>query len=378
MVKMLLQRIGKVLLILSSLIHTMVCMKVLSFTSTSSSLSYSTLTRGMPRELPDQFILCISHKQARVDNRGAFQILGEDGRPWLALLFYIPPKARFATEFELWGLLPRYEHLGTSGQLKLGGWVQTCIKLDTRENGYISVNVDGRIIEVNKTLNLNMPKSLNQRLLLGKSNPDGKETQFSGLVSNVRIFSSVDSWPSCEDPGDLLQWNISQWTNSNGEVQEKIEEICAKEATSALAIPYRLPQGEAERACSKLAHGKMAAPRNKDELFNFISWAFPLLSNISNVVWTPFTNHEGVVYDENKNRVDVGSLPGLGNGVIIDLVKKRMEYSTPSWPLAFSCKIRESTILLLRGLTCKTAFLGWFHHLFMYDIPSFQICCTPL
>ena len=103
MVQLYLQRTGKVLLILSSLFHQQFSMTVMSFTSTSSSMSFSALTGGMSRELPDQFILCISHKQARVDNKAAFQILGDDGQPWLSLLFYILPKDHFATEFALWG-----------------------------------------------------------------------------------------------------------------------------------------------------------------------------------------------------------------------------------------------------------------------------------
>ena len=289
---MLAMGIFQVSLLLSSFLDMSMAMKVLSFTS-SSSLSYSTLAGGMSRELPEQFTLCVSHKQARVDNRGAFQILGADGRPWLALQFFIPPRTRFATEFEVWGFVPGSEHvlLGTSGQLKLNEWIQTGVKLDTRQNGHVSVNVDGKTMETNTNLNSNRPKGLIQTLWLGVSTtlPEYKETQFHGLVSNVRVFSSVDLWPSCGDSGDLLQWNTEHWMTNSSVIKESEENVCSKNATYPLAIPFRLPQDEAKRTCSKLAHGKMVGPRNLEELEKFIQWVYPLLGHLRNFTWTPFT-----------------------------------------------------------------------------------------
>ena len=101
-------------------------------------------------------------------------------------------------------------------------------------------------------------------------------------------------------------------------------------------------------------------PRNQEELNKLISCVLPVFTKFSNFSWTPFTNREGAVYDDRGNRVEFDPLPGLGDGVIIDLARGRLEYRTPSWLASFSCRVRSSAKLLLRGRSCNTSLLGRF------------------
>ena len=355
-----------------ALLHICRSMKVFTFGELSPpALSSASLLGGASADLPDKFTMCISHKQTQVDTAGSFQLYGEDQSPWLALQFL-----RIANRFQLWVFLnDSMELLEITTEVRLHQWVTTCLKVDTTGKGTVSVKVNNQEVTSQKDLDeltTNKPSQLAGKLSLGKSttNEERKEAQFTGSVSNFRVFQQTYDWPSCETFGDILTWDDSFWATNSA--TETSEDVCSQPNTYRLAVPYWIPQKEAIDVCTNLGQGKMLGlVSSEEELAELVIWVKPIIGAESppvdpfcKYIWSPLVYQEGLLYD-GKNKENVIKPVGLGlsnstlkQGIFIDLNKNTMRYENPEESKCFSCELNRSTNLLMRGQECQTSLLG--------------------
>ena len=189
--------------------------------TTTSDLSFVTLSTNLQNDLPERFIICSSHLQGRTDPLGPYQLYGEDNQPWLSFQFWDNNG-----NFELWAYSGKnMVRVGEVGEVHMNFWYHTCIRLNTSSAGTFEVSVNGEVISDGrdfKFLTDNKPKNLANKLVLGSSAGNSKfqNTQFLWSVTNVEIFlGSQDSWPKCGDQGDLLAWQGMAWTKNGDRIQ---------------------------------------------------------------------------------------------------------------------------------------------------------------
>ena len=188
-----------------------------------SEFSTVSLTKDSTVLLPALFTLCTSHKQIRMNNKGFFQVYGQDGNPWMSTELYSVPGTH--GEVSVWGGFgEKWMFLGDIDEPKLFFWYHICQKVDTIR-GVISVSVNGKILtnEV-QVVNLqkNKPEKLGGHIVLGKSvklkaTGEYVDQQFEGFISNVNFYSgknlSIETLSSkpCHSEGDLLPWSSPLW-----------------------------------------------------------------------------------------------------------------------------------------------------------------------
>ena len=113
---------------------------VFTFDSTPSpeekSLSYAFLARDV--QLPENFILCSSIKQARFDDAGFYTLNGQDSQQWLAMEFQT-----YSLETKLMVRRGKDIHIFDFLDPRLDFWYHICLRLDLNGNE-IEVAVNGR------------------------------------------------------------------------------------------------------------------------------------------------------------------------------------------------------------------------------------------
>ena len=159
---------------------------VFTFSGTAdSSAAPSFASLKVEVDLPDNFILCSSSKQARFDEVGSFSVAGKDPKEWLSVDFRIYSEAIKLAIF--WG--EKYHRLGKLQNPRLEFWYHICLRLDlTKSEIEVAVNGDllGSVRDENLT---NIPNKLNMRIGVGYDNQQHQgSAQFQGSVGNVRMF----------------------------------------------------------------------------------------------------------------------------------------------------------------------------------------------
>ena len=178
--------------------------------------------------LPEVFILCTSHKQIRMNNKGFYEVYGEDANPWMSTMFY--PVTGTHDKVSLWGKFgKKWEFLGDIDEPKLFFWYHMCHMVDTIR-GVISVAINGNIlaneVEVDN-LRTNKPQKLGGHIVFGKSaklksTGEYADEQFQGFIANVNFYGeknlSIDALSSrpCQSEGDLLPWSSTLWKFEGG------------------------------------------------------------------------------------------------------------------------------------------------------------------
>ena len=208
--------------------------------SHESEFSMVFLSKDSTVLLPDMFILCTSHKQIRMNNKGFYQVYGEDGNPWMSTKFH--PVSGTHNGISLWGGFgEKWVFFGDIDEPKLFFWYHVCLKVDTIR-GVISVSINGKTLsdEVQvASLQKNKPEKLGGHIALGKSEKlkatgEYAEEQFHGFISNVNLYSynnlSIDQLSDrpCQSEGDLLQWSSPLWKLHGSEANVKVsdENVC--------------------------------------------------------------------------------------------------------------------------------------------------------
>ena len=194
--------------------------------------------------LPEVFILCTSHKQIRMNNKGFYEVYGEDANPWMSTMFY--PVTGTHDKVSLWGKFgKKWEFLGDINEPKLFFWYHMCHMVDTIR-GVISVAINGNIlaneVEVDN-LRTNKPQKLGGHIVFGKSakltaNGEYADEQFEGFVSNVNFYwdrnlsiETLSRMP-CRSQGDLLSWSSPRWMLEGGNaIKEDVpdQSVCASQ-----------------------------------------------------------------------------------------------------------------------------------------------------
>ena len=188
-----------------------------------SEFSMVSLSKDSTVFLPASFILCTSHKQIRMNNKGFYQVYGNDGNPWMSTKLYSVPGTHGAVS--VWGDFgEKSVFLGDIEEPKLFFWYHMCQKVDTIR-GVISVAVNGKILTNElqvANLQKNKPQKLGGHLVLGKSaklksSGEYADEQFQGFIANVNFYGdknlSIDALSSrpCQSEGDLLPWSSPLW-----------------------------------------------------------------------------------------------------------------------------------------------------------------------
>ena len=121
------------------------CFRVYDFNSNSQEnkeLSFATLQNSPRDELPQQFVICTSHRQNRIDGHGFFHLLGEDNTPWLAMK--LGEEGRTGN-VHVWADIGKEGHRFGAIQPKVKVWYHMCTFFDT-VNGRLKTAVNGEQI----------------------------------------------------------------------------------------------------------------------------------------------------------------------------------------------------------------------------------------
>ena len=346
---------------------------VFTFNSTPSpeekSLSYAFLVRDV--QLPDNFILCSSIKQARFDDVGFYTIDGQDSQEWLAMEFQT-----FSKETKL--IIRRGKSFHKIGELPnawLDYWYHICMRLDLKDSK-IAVAVNGEWLG-NTAVNVtNKPNKLRMKIGVGYQNQ-----QFQGSVANIVLStdgnvtamsrSPCQSWPST-----LLTWDPNNWsvTDSYWVLTEEFEDIfCEINDNYNLAIPKRSTVHESLDLCNqKLNNSIIPFLDDHDKFVKYINWHVSTTGGTCVDIWTPFSDKEseGVFINMNNNNITTDidfwskGEPNGGrdeNFVVISMARKALVDVPEKTRGCSSCSISSSLLLKLDGL-CKDSMIGKIIH----------------
>ena len=326
--------------------------------------SFASLIEGI--QLPDNFILCSSIKQARFDDVGFYTLNGQDSQQWLAMEFQT-----FSKETKL--MIRRGKDIHTLEFLdpKLDFWYHICLRVNLKESK-IEVAVNGKWLG-NASINVtNVPSKLSMNI--GVGHYDIK--QFQGSVANIQIFnegnvaaisrSPCNSWPST-----LLAWDPKSWkvNGSDWVLREEFENIfCDMSDNYNLAIPTWSTIQESLDICKhKLNNSIIPFEEDQNLFFKYIKWHVNTTGGVCFDIWTPFSDKETerVFLDMNDNTRKELHLwdeiePNGGrdeNFVVISVARKALVDVPERTRGCSSCSISNSLLLKLDGL-CKDSMIG--------------------
>ena len=161
-----------------------------------SSLNSALLVGGSSGTVPERFVLCSSTRQEKLDSKGSYILLGENGQPWLAFSVW-----KHGAGAQLWMAIQReyWEKLYfIEKPVMTRFWIHLCADVDTI-TGNLTVSLNGRpSMTVNsERLKVKKPVILENHLEIGISRTSGSQggdQQFFGVVTNVNIFSHNETF----------------------------------------------------------------------------------------------------------------------------------------------------------------------------------------
>ena len=335
--------------------------------------SFASLTRNV--ELPDTFILCSSSRQARIDDRGIFSILGQDGSQWLTLSFWQHPKIVILWAF--WD--DGWYRLGIIENPRLNYWYHVCLQVDTPRNQITAV-VNGKLVGTANGGMTNSPTTLQMAIGKWKSREKTgkKEEQFEGSVTNIQLFSisphqnitKLSSDP-CGLVGDLLAWRSEDW-RVEGErwllVEEVEESVCDEGTNYTVAIPVEMGINEALDICRKKLNNSYIPYQNTlESVKKYGAWYSNITGGACSSVWTPFSDekNEGNFVNMNNgleaNLFWTKTQPNGGRDqnyvVMSSLSHLYTDVQQQAFAVCTSCLLDKSLLLRLDGL-CKDSNIG--------------------
>ena len=198
-------------------------------------------------------------------------------------------------------------------------WYHFCLKVDT-VSGQISFAVNGRFIHENifpmleNTLSTKKPKTLQNKLELGRYVDYGKKKQYSWKLSNFNIFYGNKSHDDlvditgnlCDVDGDYLAWKDMIWLKT-GEGAKLLElskkELCTRSIKRQIALPVKLNFKMANQVCLKIGRKGIIPIGNKTDMAKYIGFIERNLPE-PHQIWTSYTdqNVEGTFLDVNSGK----------------------------------------------------------------------------
>ena len=345
------------------------------FASPDTPASSAVLTNLTENKLPDQFILCFSVKQNKIDGKIPFALYGEDKNPWLAFCFWKGSSGVFLWADVQTGNFTRLHLIEKPWTHK---WMHLCSEVDT-VTGNISVSLNGRqsIRERDETLLTNMPKNLKNKIRIGLSLDNyfslGSD-QFFGFVTNINIFTmnkthSLERMTSnpC-DQGDFMAWSVTglEKTGPNIKITEDYD-VCSHKDTYDMVLPEVATWHKADHQCKGLGH--MTQIDDAKQLKRVAALVKENTKSCTGI-WMPISDEvEEGEYLNTNNKELVTFLPwrkgqpngGIGENFVGLILQGNASYwdlpGTGSDQLCVSCALKTGKSFRLRGL-CNGTNLG--------------------
>ena len=347
---------------------------VFTFSGTTDSLAIpSFASLDVEVDLPDNFILCSSSKQARFDEVGFFSIAGKDLSEWLRVDFRTYSQATRLAIF--WG--EKYHRLGELQNPRLEYWYHICLRLDITKSE-IEVGVNGELLGSVLDKNLtNIPNKLDMKIGVGYDNIHHQDSvQFQGSVGNVRILkegnvTDISTVPCNLRQSTILPWNRSSWkvVGSDWSLIEESDDIfCVSSEHYNLAIPAMITIMESMDICRAMLNKSVIPFQQDPEAFlRYVAWHKKTSGGRCPRIWTPLSDQtqEGLFLNMNNNATvepqawDRGE-PNGGeeeNFVMIDVSGAALNDVAQTRLSCSSCRLTSSLLLTLDGL-CKDSMIG--------------------
>ena len=262
---------------------------VFSFPSSpTGNLSYTILNSQHDKNMPEVFLICVSHRETHIDGKSFLTILGETKAPWISLsIWQIDEIANlFLKKSKTW------YHITELEPHWLNFWIHTSLLVDSiKENIHIELNRDLSFdIDIEK-LDKGRPEKFSGHLYLGLSVQDeGVWQQFKGSVANLRIIDMTEvnvktNENHCSTADEEKDWEIRGLTQELSEDLELAEEIST---SYRIIIPAITDLMQGYGLCKKL-FGKMSLAKDEKELA-FILKMFEKIESPCNSIWTPITD----------------------------------------------------------------------------------------
>ena len=297
------------LLLFSTFQHSLSSMdeEVTTFTfkpslNINDTISYAILNAASKKvELPDKFLLCLSHLQSTLDNKSFLTILGQDGTPWVSLSILLYNTR--APELWLQQHGQNWLKIMDLRKFRIIFWSHTCIQLHI-DAQQIKVAVGDELSKPLKTQNLkiNKPLFISNSVYLGLShqgNPDDPK-QFVGSLANSNIFRDDGNVELrnitnnlCGKFQDTLIHAKQDWTLVGNVIKskKKVKQICPPSPVHKVGIATPMKIKSAKDVCRKLSSGYMMQIDSDDELAEVIS-IFRTFNGSCTDVWTPLTDEK--------------------------------------------------------------------------------------
>ena len=359
------------LLILQIIVHCSVAFLVFTFNGTSASRgspSFAHLVKDV--QLTDNFILCLSVKQARFDDIGFFSVKGNDSKEWASMKF-----KTFTNSIKMtltWD--KNYHIIGKLQNPKIDYWYHICVRFDSKEKE-ISVEMNGEMmgrVQQKKDIT-NIPTNLQMKI-----GADFWGNQFQGSVTNVQLFKEGNvtnlSASPCENDQrttPLYQWNPEDW-NQVGSDWSLIDvfngTFCNVSDNYKLAIMSMITFNESLNFCKHKLNDSIIPFEDDYALFrNYLAWHNATTGGRCPNIWTPFSDEqtEGTFLNMNN-----GSEAQLSfwykdepngkkdeNYVVIGVPQAVLFDVPPTWVSCSSCLVSSTLLLQLDGL-CGHSLIG--------------------
>lgn len=264
------------LLILQIICHCSLAFPVFTFNGTSSSRgspSFAHLVKDV--QLTDNFILCLSVKQARFDDVGFFSVKGNDSKEWASMKF-----KSFTNSIKMtltWD--KNYHTIGKLQNPKIDYWYHICVRFDSIKNE-IGVEMNGEMmgrVQQKKDIT-NTPTNLQMKI-----GADFWGNQFQGSVTNVQLFkegnvTSLSASP-CENDQKttpLYQWNPEDWNQvgSDWSLTDLFNgTFCNVSDNYKLAIMSKITFNESLNFCKQKLNDSIIPFEDDNVLFrNYLAW----------------------------------------------------------------------------------------------------------
>ena len=260
-------------LLLLQLIYSSWALPVFTFNGSLVSAappSYAFLDKEL--HLPDNFILCLSLKQARFDDVGFISVAGNDSREWM--------KMKVETHFKTTRLNihwnGNFHKIGKLKNPRIDFWYHICLKINIQEYE-IKVALNGELIgRVHEENMSNTPNSL--KMDIGK---EFHTKQFQGSVGNIEVFpdgnlTDLSSSPCKRSQEALLIWIPRDWKIVGSELSltEDFENtFCNISDDYNLAIPFETTFKEGAHIClQKLNNSNISFEQDRDLFLKYVAW----------------------------------------------------------------------------------------------------------
>ena len=304
---------------------------------------------------------------------------GEDGEPWLSLVL-----SDSSGNVVMWAkVTTSWQNIGVLASAKLHFWYHVCVLVDIGL-GRMDMALNGEVLWNSTDISSytkTRPRSLKNKLVLGKHMAEAVDAQFYWSVTNVNVFSGSTVKDSkdlaklsadlCTLEGDYLSWSDMVWTRTGDRVAvEEVaqETVCGRSGRYRLAVPVQMAHGQAVDTCHKM-DGRMTVAEDLNQLEDDLAWFDTKTGDDCNLIWTPITDDqtEGrfVNTEDSSPPTFLPWTDGQPNGgreqnvVAVDRANMPRPYGDTAAldTHCFSCSLPHTEGLRLKGL-CAGSLLG--------------------